>query len=154
METVLLVILVIIALALIAVVLVQRSEGGALGMGGGPGGLFSARGSANLLTRITAGLAAAFMILSLVLVIIEGSNNRSRSVMDAPLVTGASTPPTAGDSTGEAEPADTGERVPVGATEGGAGETFTPGEAGAPKATGESGAPTPEKQESTIPQSE
>ena len=84
METILLVILIILALALIAVVLVQRSEGGALGIGGGgPGGLFSSRGSASLLTRITAGLAAAFMILSLVLVILEGGNQRSRSVMDA-----------------------------------------------------------------------
>ncbi len=83
METILLVILIILALALIAVVLVQRSEGGALGIGGGQGGLFSARGSGNLLTRITAGLAAAFMILSLVLVILEGGDRRSRSVMDA-----------------------------------------------------------------------
>ena len=154
METVLLVILVIIALALIAVVLVQRSEGGALGMGGGPGGLFSARGSANLLTRITAGLAAAFMILSLVLVIIEGSGSRNRSVMDAPLATDVATPPTADDAAIDTDPADTGERVPVGATEGGAGETFTPGEASAQKPAGESGAPKPENQESTIPQSE
>ncbi|MGD9535799.1 MAG: preprotein translocase subunit SecG [Alphaproteobacteria bacterium] len=83
MQTILLVILILIALALIGVVLVQRSEGGALGIGGGgPGGMFSARGTANFLTRITAGLAAAFMILSLVLVILEGGNKRGRSVME------------------------------------------------------------------------
>jgi preprotein translocase subunit SecG len=89
-QTILLVILILIALALIGVVLVQRSEGGALGIGGGgPGGMFSARGTANLLTRITAGLAAAFMILSLVLVILEGGNERGRSVMQTKLPTEA-----------------------------------------------------------------
>jgi preprotein translocase subunit SecG len=82
METILLVILIIIALALIGVVLMQRSEGGALGMGGGPGGLFSVRGSANLLTRVTAGLALVFMILSLVLAILSGNSERGRSVFD------------------------------------------------------------------------
>ena len=86
MQTILLVVLILIALALIGVVLVQRSEGGALGIGGGgPGGMFSARGTANLLTRVTAGLAAAFMILSLVLVILEGGNKRGRSVMQTDL---------------------------------------------------------------------
>lgn len=143
METVLLVILVIIALALIAVVLVQRSEGGALGMGGGPGGLFSARGSANLLTRVTAGLAAAFMILSLVLVILEGRNRGDGSVMDS-AVTPVKVVPEA-TTGGTVEPEDTGERVPIGATEGAEGETFSPGES--------SPAQEPPKPEPTIPQS-
>ena len=64
METVILVIHLLIALALIGVVLLQRSEGGALGIGGGGGGgsgnLFSARGVGNALTRTTAYLAVAF----------------------------------------------------------------------------------------------
>ena len=81
METILLVILIVIAIAMIGLVLLQRSEGGALGIGG-PGAMFSARGTANLLTRATAGLAAAFMILSLVLAILSGSWSDRDSVLD------------------------------------------------------------------------
>ena len=81
METILLVVLIVIAIAMIGLVLLQRSEGGALGIGG-PGAMFSARGTANLLTRATAGLAAAFMILSLVLAILSGSWAERESVLD------------------------------------------------------------------------
>lgn len=137
METILLVILIILALALIAVVLVQRSEGGALGIGGGgPGGLFSARGSANLLTRITAGLATAFMILSLVLVILEGGNQRSRSVMDAAEQPGE----------GDTLPIEGGEAPPVPGAEG-------TGAAPGP-ATPESGTAAPSDGQPAVPQSE
>jgi preprotein translocase subunit SecG len=66
MQTVLLVIHLIIAIALIGVVLLQRSEGGALGIGGGGGGsLFSARGVGNTLTRTTAILAVIFFLTSI-----------------------------------------------------------------------------------------
>ncbi len=83
METILLVILVIVAVAMIGAVLIQRSEGGALGIGGGgPGAMFSARGSANFLTRATAGLAAIFMILALVLAILSRHSDEGGSVMD------------------------------------------------------------------------
>ena len=58
MVTVVLLIHIMIAAALVAVVLLQRSEGGALGIGGGR--VFDGRGTASLLTRLTAGLAAAF----------------------------------------------------------------------------------------------
>ena len=67
---------------MIAAVLIQRSEGGALGIGG-PGAMFSARGSANFLTRITAGLAAAFMILSLVLAILSSRSDQGGSVIES-----------------------------------------------------------------------
>ena len=60
MTTVLLVIHVMIAIALIAVVLLQRSEGGALGIGGGGGGFMTGRSAGNALTKTTAVLAAAF----------------------------------------------------------------------------------------------
>jgi len=85
-ETILLVILVIVAVAMIGAVLIQRSEGGALGIGGGggPGAMFSARGSANFLTRATAALGAAFMILSLVLAILGRDSDEGASVMDVP----------------------------------------------------------------------
>jgi preprotein translocase subunit SecG len=56
-----------IAAALVGVVLLQRSEGGALGIGGGGGGFLTGRGTANLLTRTTAGLAAAFFVTSVLL---------------------------------------------------------------------------------------
>jgi preprotein translocase subunit SecG len=59
----------IIAAALVGIVLMQRSEGGGLGMGGGgsPGGLMSARGAADFLTRTTKWLAVMFVVLAIVL---------------------------------------------------------------------------------------
>jgi preprotein translocase subunit SecG len=86
MTAILLAIHVLIALALIGVVLLQRSEGGALGIGGGGGGMsgfMTARGSANLLTRVTAVLAALFMATSLALVILGGTHT-GRSFVDRP----------------------------------------------------------------------
>jgi preprotein translocase subunit SecG len=79
MTTVLLVIHILLALALIGVVLLQRSEGGGLGIGGGGGGggggmggFLTGRGTANLLTRTTAILAAGFMLTSITLTILAG----------------------------------------------------------------------------------
>ncbi|HEV2302828.1 MAG TPA: preprotein translocase subunit SecG [Stellaceae bacterium] len=77
MLIVLLVIHVLITIALVGVILMQKSEGGALGMGGGGmSGFMTGRSTANLLTRITAGLAAAFMVTSVLLVVL---NNRARA---------------------------------------------------------------------------
>jgi preprotein translocase subunit SecG len=85
MATVLLVIHLLIALALIAVVLLQRSEGGALGIGGGGGGGFmTGRGAANLLTRATAGLAAAFFATSLILSLVATRTGPPRSILETP----------------------------------------------------------------------
>jgi len=98
MFTVLIVIHVLVTLALIGVVLVQKSEGGGLGMGGGGGGgmsgFLTARGSANLLTRATAGLAAAFMALSLFLAWYSTGPRDSRSFVDRPVTSQPSTPAT------------------------------------------------------------
>lgn len=78
METVLIVIHLMIVVALVAVVLMQRSEGGALGMGGGGSGNFmSARGAANALTRTTAILAACFFATSIALGILAGVDGGS-----------------------------------------------------------------------------
>lgn len=64
----LLIVHIFITLCLIGVILLQKSEsGGGLGMGGGGNNLFSARGTANLLTRVTAVLAAAFIGLSILM---------------------------------------------------------------------------------------
>ncbi len=61
MQAVLLSIHVIICIALVSVILLQRSEGGALGIGGGPGGLMTARGAGNFLTKVTKWLAIIFI---------------------------------------------------------------------------------------------
>ena len=83
MIAIILVVHLIIAIALVAVVLVQRSEGGGLGIGSGTmGGLMTTRGSANLLTRVTAVLATCFMTTSIVLAILSGGNQTQRSILD------------------------------------------------------------------------
>ncbi len=69
----------IVTIALIGVILMQRSEGGGLGIGGGQGNMFSARGTANLLTRTTAVLAAIFMANCLLMGVLT-SNEMKRSV--------------------------------------------------------------------------
>jgi preprotein translocase subunit SecG len=84
MQTVLLVAHLIIAIGLIGVVLLQRSEGGALGIGSGGGGgggnLFSARGVGNALTRTTAWLAVAFFATSITLTVLATRSSGDRSV--------------------------------------------------------------------------
>ena len=67
MFTFLLILQTLIAAAMVAVILMQRSEGGGLGVGGSPSGLMSARGAADFLTRATSILATLFVVLSIVL---------------------------------------------------------------------------------------
>ena len=81
MTTVLLVIHIMIAIALIAVVLLQRSEGGALGIGGG-GGFMTGRSAGNALTKTTAVLAAAFFATSLSLTIIARNTSTPASIFN------------------------------------------------------------------------
>ena len=98
MTTVLLMIHLFVTLALIGVVLIQRSEGGGLGIGTsqGMGGFMTGRGTANLLTRTTAILAAAFFALSLILALMNrGTAGAGRSVLDT-LPIPASTAPASG----------------------------------------------------------
>ena len=91
MATVLLVIHLMIAATLVGVVLLQKSEGGALGMGGGGGsGFLTGRGTANLLTRTTAGLALAFFLTSILLTILANHSVPTRSVFDKAPAAGAS----------------------------------------------------------------
>ncbi len=98
MATVLLVVHIMVAAALVGVVLLQKSEGGALGIGGGSGGFLTGRGTANLLTRITAMLAAAFFTTSILLSILARHNAPAGSVFDtakpadAPAASGPATP--------------------------------------------------------------
>jgi preprotein translocase subunit SecG len=67
MFTFLLIIHTLVALTMVTVILMQRSEGGGLGVGGSPSGLMSARGAADFLTRATSILATVFIILSIAL---------------------------------------------------------------------------------------
>ncbi|MFP5480089.1 MAG: preprotein translocase subunit SecG [Alphaproteobacteria bacterium] len=112
MENVVLTIHLILALLLIGVVLLQRSEGGGLGIGGG-GGTVSARGAATALTKMTWILAAAFIVTSITLTILATRGGDSGSVVDrvateaptapetapaTPGLGGDLLPPTAGDT--------------------------------------------------------
>lgn len=81
---VLLVIHLMIALALVGVILLQRSEGGALGIGGGGGGGFmTGRGTANALTRLTAMLALGFFITSILLTVLARVDHGNRLTIDS-----------------------------------------------------------------------
>jgi preprotein translocase subunit SecG len=80
MQTLLIVIHLMIVCAMIGVVLLQKSEGGGLGIGGG-GGFMSSRGTANVLTRATAFLAAGFFATSLVLSIMAGWHRNPTSIL-------------------------------------------------------------------------
>jgi preprotein translocase subunit SecG len=96
MATVLLVIHLMVAAALVGVVLLQKSEGGALGIGGGGGGGFlTGRGTANLLTRATAMLAAAFFATSISLTLLARNTQPAGSVFDGskPAAAGAPSVP-------------------------------------------------------------
>jgi preprotein translocase subunit SecG len=111
LASILLVVHLMIAAGLVGVVLLQRSEGGALGIGGGGGGgsFLTGRGTANLLTRVTAGLAGAFFLTSLLLTILAQSNNTATPVVGrdqpsqtqpaVPAVPGTPAPPASGDNT-------------------------------------------------------
>lgn len=84
MQLVVLIIHLIVAVCLVGLVLLQRSEGGALGMGGGSGSLMSGRGAADALARMTSIAGGFFIVTSLVLTVLSGSaaNSEGRSVFD------------------------------------------------------------------------
>jgi len=82
MESVLIVIHLVIVVARAGGVGLQRSEGGGLGMGSSPSGFMTGRGQANLLTRATAILGAAFFAMSLLLSILAARGGKPASVID------------------------------------------------------------------------
>jgi preprotein translocase subunit SecG len=156
MQTILLVIYLMVVVALIGVVLIQRSEGGGLGIGGGSG-FMSARGTANALTRTTAILAALFFVLALGMGIIARYETQPTDILDRiPGTTG-----TGGvlDALGGAEqgtqnntnqtPATTGtDAVP---TEGGAATGTGTGTGNTTTGTGTTGGATGTEQNSGVP---
>ncbi len=85
METVVLIIHLLLALGIIGLVLLQRSEGGGLGIGGGSGGiggLASAGSTANALTKATGYCAVAFFCTSLTLAVLAGTHSKSSSLLE------------------------------------------------------------------------
>lgn len=91
MQTILIVIHLMVVVALVGVVLLQRSEGGGLGIGGGSG-FMTARGAANALTRTTAMLAAAFFATSLALSLHARYGERPIDILDRVPAAGQSAP--------------------------------------------------------------
>lgn len=92
MQHVLLVIHLLIAAALVGIILIQRSEGGALGIGGGGGGgLVTGRSAGNILTRATGILAAAFFATSLILAIVANGSGKGSSIVDGVTATAPAT---------------------------------------------------------------
>ena len=78
----------IVAAALVGIVLIQRSEGGGLGVGGGsgnPGGLMSARGAADFLTRTTKWLAIVFVVLAIVMAAVAVKSTTGGDTVDTSL---------------------------------------------------------------------
>lgn len=103
----LLVIQIIVCVAMVAVILLQRSEGGALGMGGGggTGGFMTARGAGNLLTKTTWVLGTIFIAVSLGLTILGNMQRNAGSLLDEvtpgrvdPSVLAPAAPPPAADA--------------------------------------------------------
>lgn len=95
MENVLIVAYLLIVVAMIAVILLQRSEGGGLGMGtSGSNGLISVRGSANLLTRTTAILAALFFASAIALTILAELDRGTSGILEGATTQGGETPTT------------------------------------------------------------
>lgn len=121
MQTVLLVIYLMVVVALIGVVLIQRSEGGGLGIGGGSG-FMSARGAANALTRTTAILATLFFVLALGMGILSRYESRPTDILDRIQSTSGGNgvldslggAPATTTGTGDQKPATTGDAVPAG----------------------------------------
>ncbi|RUM99367.1 preprotein translocase subunit SecG [Pseudaminobacter arsenicus] len=95
METVVIVIHLMVVLALVGLILMQRSEGGGLGIGGGSG-FMTARGAANALTRATAILAAVFFVTSLTLSLIARYGERPTDILDRVPTTQEGTVPSQG----------------------------------------------------------
>ena len=104
LQTILLVAMILISVSLAGLILLQKSEGGALGMGGGPSGFMTARGAGNLLTVTTWWLAGAFFACAIGLTIVGNITRSNQSIVD-PDAVGALVAPTGADQAAPAEPA-------------------------------------------------
>lgn len=116
MQTVIIVIHLMVVVAMVGLVLLQKSEGGGLGMGGGAG-FMTNRGTANVLTRATAVLAGVFFATSLVLSVLAGIDRKPRSIINTNAPAGqqqqAPAPPTGGNLLDQLKPGGQGEQPPA-----------------------------------------
>ena len=118
MFTFLLILQTVIAASLVAVILMQRSEGGGLGVGGSSSGFMTARGAADFLTRSTSILGGVFVALSIILAAVAGvsrgpatvDTSLANSVAPAPV---APVAPLAGQATDPAAPATANQAAPA-----------------------------------------
>ena len=121
MFTFLLIVQTLIAASLVAVILMQRSEGGGLGVGGSSSGFMTARGAADFLTRSTAVLGALFVILSIALAAYAGVQRQpakvdtslANTLAPAPAPTPVPTVPLAGQPATGTAPATANQAAPV-----------------------------------------
>ena len=113
LQTILLVAMILISVALAGLILLQKSEGGALGMGGGPSGFMTARGAGNLLTVTTWWLAVAFFACAIGLTIVGNITRSNQSIVD-PDAVGALVAPTGADQTAPAADPATAPAQPTG----------------------------------------
>jgi preprotein translocase subunit SecG len=119
MFTFLLIVQTIIAASLVAVILMQRSEGGGLGVGGSSSGFMTARGAADFLTRSTAVLGGLFVVLSIALAAYAGASRQPAKVDTslantvAPAPAPTPTVPLAGQPSNGAAPATSNQAAPV-----------------------------------------
>ncbi len=107
MENALLVAYLLIVLALIAVILLQRSEGGGLGMGGNAGGMMTVRGTANLLTRTTAILGALYFATAIGLTVLTDINRSSSDILNSVTTPAGEAPATVLDALSQMQGGDT-----------------------------------------------
>lgn len=118
----LLVVFAVVAAALVGVILMQRSEGGGLGMGGSPSGLMSARGAGDFLTRTTAILATLFIVLAIAMAFVSAKRGAPAGVDETLERAAPAAPaqnidpaaaPAADGTTGQAAPAAPASDVPL-----------------------------------------
>jgi preprotein translocase subunit SecG len=118
----LLVVFAVVAAALVGVILMQRSEGGGLGMGGSPSGLMSARGAGDFLTRTTAILATLFIVLAIAMAFVSAKRGAPAGVDETLERAAPAAPvqnvdpaaaPAADSATGQAAPAAPASDVPL-----------------------------------------
>ena len=141
MQTVLIVVHLMIVVALVAVVLLQRSEGGALGVGGGSG-FMTGRGQANVLTRATAILATLFFLTSLGLTLLANYGGGNKSVLEGIVPATDGQPASTGPTEGKGTVLDQLRRIEDQRANGAAGQGSSR-PAQAPRSTATPSAPTP-----------
>lgn len=114
----------IVAAMLVGVILMQKSEGGGLGVGGSPSGMMSARGASDLLTRTTAVLAVLFVALSITLAVLAAAEGKVETIDQslqrdmAPISAPADDVPLVGDDPLAAAAAAAAEEAPATSTDG------------------------------------